>query len=281
MRRPESFSAPARARRGSTPAQRSPVRASAGVRDAARTRKKAEKAEFKRFTQATRRRRWAWGVSLGGVALVLMGTVVLALSPALSLKEVRVEGAQRVAGAEVQAALAELYGEPLARVSDDRVGELLAPITLIQAFSTRIEPPHTLVLSVAEREPLGVVSSPSGFSIVDAAAVTLWSETVAPARLPLILVRPDTESPSFVAISRVLLALPGEIFGEVEGVTATTLDNVRFTMRQSDHEVVWGSAERSREKARVLAAALRAAGVDSPKVIDVTTPDSVVVRQRG
>jgi hypothetical protein len=51
-------------------------------------------------------------------------------------------------------------------------------------------------------------------------------------------------------------------------------------MRESSHEVIWGSAERSREKARVLGSALVAAGTVRPQLIDVTTPDSVVVRQQ-
>jgi hypothetical protein len=58
------------------------------------------------------------------------------------------------------------------------------------------------------------------------------------------------------------------------------LDDVRFTIRGSSHEVVWGSADRAREKGRVLRAALDAAGEEKPRVIDVTTPDSVVIRLR-
>ncbi len=53
-----------------------------------------------------------------------------------------------------------------------------------------------------------------------------------------------------------------------------------FTIRGSSHEVVWGSADRAREKGRVLRAALDAAGEEKPRVIDVTTPDSVVIRLR-
>jgi cell division protein FtsQ len=79
----------------------------------------------------------------------------------------------------------------------------------------------------------------------------------------------------------VLLALPDALLSQVEGVTATTLDDVRFTMRSSSHEVVWGSSDRAAEKARVLIAALDAAGGDSPRTIDVTTPESVVIRLRS
>ena len=57
--------------------------------------------------------------------------------------------------------------------------------------------------------------------------------------------------------------------------------DVRFTIRGASHEVVWGSSDRVREKARVLTAALRAAGSDTSQIIDVTTPDSLVIRSKG
>ena len=117
--------------------------------------------------------------------------------------------------------------------------------------------------------------------MVDAAAVTLWSSDTPPGDVPRILVAADSDSPSFQAISRVLLALPDALLSQVEGVTATTLDDVRFTMRSSSHEVVWGSSGRAAEKARVLIAALDAAGEDNPRTIDVTTPESVVIRLRS
>jgi len=277
--RPEGFSSrsPRREkssrRKGSKPAQR--------VRAATQQRVSAEKAEYRRFTEATRRRRITWAVSLGSVGALVLSVVVLTLSPALSFREVRVEGGDRVTSSAVADALGGLYGEPLARVSDERVQQALEPLTLIQAFETRIEPPGTLVVTIVERKPLGAVSASGAFDIVDAAGVVLWEEPALPTGLPRILVEADPSSPSFSAISRVLLALPEELLVQVEGITATTLDDVRFTIRGSSHEVVWGSSERSVEKARVLRAALISLETKESQVVDVTTPDSMVVRARG
>lgn len=279
MDRPEGFST------RSTPRTASPRRKSSKpaqrVRAATQQRVSAEKAEFRRFTEATRRRRITWAVSLGSVGLLVLSVVVLTLSPALSFREVRVEGGDRVTSSAVAEALGGLYGEPLARVSDERVQQALEPLTLIQAFETRIEPPGTLVVTIVERKPLGAVSASGAFDVVDAAGVVLWEEPALPTGLPRILVAADSSSPSFSAISRVLLALPQELLVQVEGITATTLDDVRFTIRGSSHEVVWGSSERSVEKARVLRAALISLRTEESQVIDVTTPDSMVVRARG
>jgi cell division protein FtsQ len=213
-------------------------------------------------------------------ALVL-SVVLLTLSPALSLQKVVVEGAERLQPGEVAQALNSLQGEPLARVSTERVGNALAPLSLIQAFETRIEPPGTLVVTIVERKPIGAVAQGSQYSVVDAAGVKLWESAASPLDLPIILVAADQNSPSYGAVSRVLLALPDELLSRVDAITATTLDDVRFSIRGASHEVVWGSSNRAREKARVLTAALRAAGSDPSQIIDVTTPESVVIRAKG
>ena len=279
MDRPEGFQPKSSPRSHKSP--RRSRAASQKVKAATKQRASAEKAEYRRFTQATRRRRITWAVSLGSVGVLLVSVVVLTLSPVFAFREVRVEGGDRVTSQAVADALSGLYGEPLARVSDDRVQVALEPLTLVQAFETRIEPPGTLVVTIVERKPLGAVVSGQGFAVVDAAGVTLWEDAALPPGLPRILVAADSDSPSFTAITRVLRVLPDEILIQVEGITATTLDDVRFTIRGSSHEVVWGSSERSPEKARVLRAALVALDAEQSRVIDVTTPDSVVVRQRG
>jgi cell division protein FtsQ len=281
MDRPEGFQKkkPGRGkenRRAETP------RRGAGVAQKAATKRRvaAQRTEYRRFTASTRHRRMVWGISVGSVGLVAGLTAVLVLSPALAFQQLEVDGTGLVTDQEIAAALQPLYGEPLARVTEERVAEAFAPITLIQAFTTRIQPPNTLVVTIIERQPVGYVAGRAGFDVVDAVGVVLWSNQEAPNDMPHILVSPDSESPSFVAVSRVLLALPGDIQSQVEGITATTLDDVRFTIRDRNHEVVWGSAERSSEKARVLGPSLRAAGTVEPRIIDVTTPDSVVIRPR-
>ena len=284
MDRPEGFSSqkpsPTKSRRQPSVAPRTQT-TKREQKAATAARVRAEKQELNSFTHASRLRKRRWALSLGSVGALLGGVVLLTLSPALSLQTVVIEGAERLEPGDIAEALNPLQGEPLARVSTERVGAALAPITLIQAFETRIVPPGTLVVTISERKPIGAVSSNSTYTVVDAAGVELWDTPAPPSGLPLILVAADAESPSFISISRVLLALPEELLTQVEGVTATTLDDVRFTIRGASHEVIWGSSDRVREKARVLTAALRAAGSDTSKIIDVTTPDSLVIRSKG
>lgn len=284
MDRPEGFSSqkpsPTKSRRQPSVTPRTQT-ATQEKKAATAARVRAEKQELNSFTHASRLRKRRWALSLGSVGALLGGVVLLTLSPALSLHTVVIEGAERLEPGDIAEALNPLQGVPLARVSTERVGAALASITLIQAFETRIVPPGTLVVTISERKPIGAVSSNSTYTVVDAAGVELWDTPAPPSGFPLILVAADAESPSFISISRVLLALPEELLTQVEGVTATTLDDVRFTIRGASHEVVWGSSDRVLEKARVLTAALRAAGSDTSQIIDVTTPDSLVIRSKG
>ena len=284
MDRPEGFSSkkpsPTKSRHQPSVTPRTQT-ATQEKKAATAARVRAEKQELNSFTHASRLRKRRWALSLGSVGALLGGVVLLTLSPVLSLHTVVIEGAERLEPGDIAEALNPLQGEPLARVSTERVGAALAPITLIQAFETRIVPPGTLVVTISERKPIGAVSSNSTYTVVDAAGVELWDTPAPPSGFPLILVAADAESPSFISISRVLLALPEELLTQVEGVTATTLDDVRFTIRGASHEVVWGSSDRVLEKARVLTAALRAAGSDTYQIIDVTTPDSLVIRSKG
>jgi len=249
--RPEGFSSqkpsPTKSRRQPSVAPRTQT-TKREQKAATAARVRAEKQELNSFTHASRLRKRRWALSLGSVGALLGGVVLLTLSPALSLQTVVIEGAERLEPGDIAEALNPLQGEPLARVSTERVGAALAPITLIQAFETRIVPPGTLVVTISERKPIGAVSSNSAYTVVDAAGVELWDTPAPPSGLPLILVAADAESPSFISISRVLLALPEELLTQVEGVTATTLDDVRFTIRGASHEVVWGSSDRVREK---------------------------------
>jgi len=281
MDRPDGFSPKApRTPRGVAPAREASKKASSVQKAAARRRKKAEKVEYRSLTGATRRRRMVWGVSVGSIGALIVGVTVLTLSPLLALTIVVVEGAERVKVSEVEQALQPFYGEPLAKVSPELIASALEPLTLIQAFTTRIEPPNTLVVSIVERKPLGVVSGANGFLVVDAAGVALWSTPERPFDLPRIGSLPDRNPASFLAATRVLSVLPPDLVAQIDTISATTLDDVRFSMRGSEHQVVWGGADRTREKARVLQASLVAAGVGEPKVIDVTTPESVVIRDQ-
>lgn len=209
---------------------------------------------------------------VGGVALVTF-------SPLMSLSSIVVAGTARLDAAEVKAALDSHRGTPLALLDDAQIREDLAAFALIRSYSTEVIPPHTLVVRVIERQPVGAVPRGAVWNLVDAAGVVVESLPERPAGIPAIAVEAaDPDALPFRSVAAVLLALPRELRERVDTISATTRDDVTFTMIGVGHRVIWGSGERSEYKARVLDAAIGATDQAVAWEYDVSAPDSLVAR---
>ena len=252
--------------------------AARSARAATRARKKAERTEYRRFTVTTRQRRLTWTAGVGSVVTLVVLVIIVTTSPLMSLRTIKVEGAVRLTNAQVIEQLPPLAGLPLAQVSGADVARELSDVALIQSVDTRVELPDTLAVSIIERTPLGAVGTAGNFRVVDQAAVELWSDTVRPSELPLIGVAADSDDRGFRAIVEALAVIPEEVLRRIDRITASSADTVAFSLRDSDHQVLWGSSEFSAQKARALPAALQAAGAAGAKLIDLSTPETVVIR---
>lgn len=241
---------------------------------AARARRRALRAEIRRFTQRSRRRRIAWGVGIGAVVLLIGGSVAAAYSPLFAVERITVAGASTLDPAVVEAALADQKGTPLALVDTSEVKAALLAFPLIETYSLEARPPHDLTVRIVERTPVGVIRSAAGFTLVDAAGVALSTTADRPAGQPVIDVDGDPDSPAFRSAGLVVRSLPADVRAALTEVTATTADDVTLTL-ESGLTVVWGSAEESSRKAITLSAAMRAH--PDARSIDVTSPDVAVV----
>ncbi|MDH6237219.1 FtsQ-type POTRA domain-containing protein [Cryobacterium sp. CG_9.6] len=251
--------------------------AGAVLRGARRARKRFERAEVRRFTWRSRRRRTAWLVALGSIVLLLGGVIAAAYSPLMALRTIDVVGANRVAADRVVDALGEQLGTPLPLIDFTRVKSELATFTLIESYVTESRPPGTLVVRIVEREPIGVIPSSSGFDLVDAAGVRIESSAERPAGFPQIDAPDGVGSAGFLAAGEVIHALPDSIRGELDSVAAVTTDDVTLTLT-GGARVAWGSAEQSELKAVVLGALMVGHPVGSVNEYDVSSPNSAVIR---
>lgn len=233
-----------------------------------------------RFTRRTRRRRLiAVGSAIAVVALV-GGVALVTLSPLMSLTTITVAGTDRLDSAQVEAALDRHMGTPLALLDEQAIRDDLSSFAIIRSYTTEVVPPHTLIVRLVEREPVGAVQAGSTWQLVDAAGVVVESTPERPPGIPSITVDEATpDSLAFRSVSAVLLALPDELRGRVDVISATTRDDVSFSMTGVGHRVVWGSGERSDYKARVLEAAITATDQSTAWEYDVSAPDSLVVRR--
>lgn len=249
------------------------------VRTATRQRRRYEKNEIKRFTRRSRSRRLGWLVAIG-IALGLAGLLAVAVySPLLALRTITIDGTSQVSAAEVHAAIDGQLGTPLALLDYDALTSELGAFTLIQSFVTEVVPPSTLKVHILERAPVGSLPSASGFLVVDPAGVVLRSSPDRVSGAPLIDIgSSDTDSVAFRAVVEVLLALPDSVRTQVDKASASSQDDVTLVLIGVGQRVVWGSAERSALKARVLQNLIAAQSASAHVEYDVSAPLSPVVR---
>ncbi|MBU4464276.1 MAG: FtsQ-type POTRA domain-containing protein [Actinobacteria bacterium] len=245
---------------------------------AARARRRALRAEVRRFTARQRRRRLiAVGVAASLVLLVL-ATLGAAYSPLFGVERITVVGTSQLDPTAVAAALDGQLGTPLPLVDESAVKAALVAFPLVESYTLEARPPHELVVRIVERTPVGVISSAAGYTLVDAAGVALSTTAAIPAGQPVITVAAGAQSDAFAALGQVIRSLPESVRPQVTAATATTPDDVTLTLGGTRTTVVWGSADDSAEKAVALAAAMKARPPASVSEYDVSSPSAVVVR---
>jgi cell division protein FtsQ len=142
--------------------------------------------------------------------------------------------------------------------------------------------PQTVVVTIAERVPVAVVERAGTRSLVDRDGVLFDTITGDPPAgvVPLTVGQPGPDDRATTAALGALTSLPREVREQVTGVAATTADDVTLTLTDG-RTVLWGSADQTDRKSRVLDALLDqiAAGTLEPAgTLDVSTPDAVVLR---
>ncbi|WP_344091612.1 FtsQ-type POTRA domain-containing protein [Microbacterium deminutum] len=244
---------------------------------AARARRKALRAEVRRFTVRQRRRRAAWLGGAASVVVLVLATLGAAYSPLFAVESIRVVGASQVDAGTVEDALGSQVGTPLPLVDESAVKAALVAFPLVESYSLEARPPHELVVRIVERTPVGLIKTAAGYTLVDAAGVVL-STTPAPVPgMPLLTITGGTRSPAFEAAGQVMRSLPSAIRTQVTAVAASTPDDVTLTLGGTNTKVVWGSAEDSALKAIVLQSTMAARPPAGVSVYDVSSPRAVVV----
>lgn len=245
---------------------------------AARARRRALRAEVRRFTGRQRRRRIVWLASIGAFLVMVAATVGVAYSPLFAVERVTIVGTTSLDTAAVEQALQDQIGTPLALVDESEVKAALVGFPLVETYSLEARPPHELVVRIVERTPVGYIEGRAGFSLVDAAGVVLSTSPAAGSDAPLLTIEGGAQSAAFTAAGQVMRSLPDGIRMQVTAVSASSPDDVRLTLGGANATVVWGSAEDSAMKAVVLEKAMINRPPASVSEYDVSSPAAVVVR---
>lgn len=227
------------------------------LRRAEARRRRFERSEVRRFTRRTRRRRITLA-TVGAVVALLLGLIAVAVySPLLALKSIEIDGTSRIDSAALHDAIDDQIDTPLALIDFDSITERFRAFPLIKSYVTETVPPDTLVIHIVERQPIGALPDGTGFTLVDPAGIVVERSDARIEGVPLIDIgAAGSGTPAFAAAVEVLLALPDSVLSRLDTITASTKDDVSLTLSGDGARIIWGSADRSDYKARVLAAAL-------------------------
>jgi cell division protein FtsQ len=203
------------------------------------------------------------------VVLILFAVWLVAFSPVFGVRTVTVRGAQQVTAGQIEAAADIHHGTPLVRLDTGAIQRRVEALRDVGSASVRTSFPSTVVITVTERVPIGYVKQTNGFALVDATGEQYRTVHSAPKDLPRFVVPSGAGARTTGgAVATVAAALPTKIRARISSIQA--LDPQAITLLLKDDRVVhWGSADRSAEKARVLAALLPR----TDQQIDVSDPD--------
>ena len=212
---------------------------------------------------------WLVVLSVASVALGL----ILYFTPAMSARSLVVVGTGAVTRDEVVGAAQVQPGTPLLQIDTDAVADRVAGIRRVASARVQREYPSTLRITVVERVPVVVKDYPDGPHLFDRDGVD-FATAPPPPGLPYIEVdNPGPTDPPTMAALDVMTALRPEVVAQVGRIAAPSVASITLTLNDG-RTVVWGTTDRTGEKAEKLAALLTQPG----RVYDVSSPDLPTVK---
>lgn len=235
--------------------------------------------EAKRFTAVSRRRKAVFltlAVSMGSLILLVLATI---FTPLLAVEKIQVTGITRLKEKSIINALQNQIGKPLPLVNPADVATALETFALIESFSVVSLPPHTLMIEVTERQPIGVLVVGGTRYLYDPAGVRIGKATGGE-DLPLITIDGAPEkSKQFDAAIDVLMALPADLLERVSEIDAKSKDDVTLRLRgYAGQRIIWGDGSDSVLKSKVLDALIANQKKSDRVTFDVSSPNAPVVR---
>jgi cell division protein FtsQ len=212
-----------------------------------------------------------WSALLS-VIVVGLG-LLLYFTPVMSARNIVVVGLGAVTQEEVTNAVAVAPGTPLLQVDTDTVAERVAAIRRVASVRVQREYPSTLRVTVVERVPVVVKDYPDGPHLFDRDGVD-FAVAPPPAGVPYLDTQnPGPNDPPTKAALEVMTSLRPEVAAQVARVDAPSVAAITLQLIDG-RQVVWGTTDRTEEKALKLGALLTQPG----QTYDVSSPDLPTVK---
>ncbi|MCV7261146.1 cell division protein FtsQ/DivIB [Mycobacterium shimoidei] len=221
---------------------------------------------------AVRGLKMALATMLVSVAAIGLG-LILYFTPVMSVRDVIVIGVGAVSREEVLDTAKVQLGTPLLQVDTGAIADRVAAIRRVASARVQRQYPSALRITVVERIPVVVKDFPDGPHLYDRDGVD-FATAPPPAALPYIDVdNPGPSDPATKAALEVLTALRPEVAGQVGRIAAPSVASITLTLTDG-RTVIWGTTDRTDEKAEKLAALLTQPG----HTYDVSSPDLPTVK---
>jgi cell division protein FtsQ len=210
--------------------------------------------------------------ALISVLVVGLG-LLLYFTPIMSARNIVVVGLGAVTQEEVTAAAAVSPGTPLLQVDTDAVADRVAAIRRVASARVQRQYPSTLRVTVVERLPVVVKDYPDGPHLFDKDGVD-FATAPPPEGVPYLDAdNPGPSDPPTKAALQVMTALRPEVARQVGRIAAPSVASITLTLIDG-RTVVWGTTDRTEEKALKLGALLTQPG----QTYDVSSPDLPTVK---
>ncbi len=231
----------------------------------------------RRFARRQWARRWlAWRrVALGLLVLAALGGLVwlVFFSSVLAISGVRVDGTAVLDPRTVRRVARVPVGTPLATVNLDAIGARVEGLAAVKSVDVSRAWPDKVRILVRERQAVAVVERDGGLRGVDEDGVIFRGYLSRP-DLPVIRMSAGTRSDALAEAARVAGSLPGDLSARVAYVQVRTVDTISLRLHNG-RTVLWGSADESADKARVLEVLLS----QKASMYDVSVPGQPVIRR--
>lgn len=230
-----------------------------------------------------KRRRTIWISILATVVLLLGGWALLYFSPILAIEDIDHEGLDLVTESQAVERTTQLEGTPLPQVGERGLTELFEDIPAVKDVTLRAEPPHGLIVSINEHQPIAMSPRDKQYVVFSEDGTELAEITAQKAQefdLPVVASAADVaDEDVFNTITEVLGSLPHELRDRVRAASGSSIDSIELELT-SGKMVMWGNNEQAEKKAKVLEALL---GLDDEEAAqiseyDVSAPDFPVTR---
>jgi cell division protein FtsQ len=212
---------------------------------------------------------WLIVLTVIGVGLGL----VLYFTPLMSARSLVVTGTGVVTREEVVDAAKVALGTPLLQIDTDEVADRVAGIRRVASARVQREYPSTLRITIVERVPIVVKDYPDGPHLFDKDGVDFATAPPPPGLAYIDVDHPGPGDPPTKAALQVMTSLSPDVVGQVSRIAAPSVASITLLLTDG-RTVVWGTTDRTDEKAEKLGALLTQPG----RTYDVSSPDLPTVK---